>query len=150
MKVMFVLIVHKKEVPAGSNPGERIYNHSVKRQHPLLERNWESMTRSWKDSEPALNLCLQYLCDSVCAHELCRCVCNCLSPQGGVQSYSVTVLSCVASSCRQLLRMTGSGWASVLKTQSSRGRRSSSEKSRYRYLSTQETHPFNLITISAH
>jgi len=39
MKVMFVLIVHKKEVPAGSNPGERIYNHSVKRQHPLLERN---------------------------------------------------------------------------------------------------------------
>lgn len=74
MKVMFVLIVHKKEVPAGSNPGERIYNHSVKRQHPLLERNWESMTRSWKDSEPALNWCLQYLCDSACAHELCKCV----------------------------------------------------------------------------
>lgn len=46
----------KKELPAGSNPGERIYNHSVKRQHPLLERNWESITRSWKDSEPALEL----------------------------------------------------------------------------------------------
>lgn len=56
----------------------------------------------------------------------------------GVQSYSETVLSCVASSCRQLLRMTGSGWASVLKTQSSSGRRSSSEKIRYRYLSKRE------------
>lgn len=55
MKVMFVLIVHKIEVPAGSNSGKRIYNHSVKRQHPLLERNRESVTRSWKDSEPALN-----------------------------------------------------------------------------------------------
>lgn len=56
----------------------------------------------------------------------------------GIQSYSETVFSCVSSSCRQLLRMTGSGWASVLKTQSSSGRRSSSEKSRYRYLGRQE------------
>lgn len=39
MKVMFVLIVHKREVAAGNNPGRRIYNHSVKRQHPLLKRN---------------------------------------------------------------------------------------------------------------
>lgn len=72
MKVMFVLIVHKKEVPAGSNPGERIYNHSVKRQHPLLERNWESITRSWKDSEPAFNWCLQYLTVCTWTVQMCQ------------------------------------------------------------------------------
>lgn len=36
----------QKRSASGSNPGERIYNHSVKRQHPLLERNQESVTRS--------------------------------------------------------------------------------------------------------
>lgn len=48
----------------------------------------------------------------------------------GVHCQLETVLSCVASSWRQLLRMMGSGWASVLKTQSSSGRRSSSENSK--------------------
>lgn len=111
--------------------GERIYNHSVKRHHPLLERNRESITRSWKDSEPASNWCLEYFM-LLCAHEPCKCV------RDGLSCYSETVFSCVSSSCRQLLRTMGSGWASVLKTQSSSGRRSSSEKSRYRYLGRQE------------
>lgn len=66
MKVMFVLIVHKKEVPAGSNRGQRMYNHSIKQQHPLLERNYESVTRSWKDSWTCTELVFLYLWDCVC------------------------------------------------------------------------------------
>ncbi len=69
MKVMFVLIVHKKEVPAGSNSGERIYNHSVKRQHPLLERNWEShdtlLKRLWTCIELVFAIFV-WLCVCVC------------------------------------------------------------------------------------
>lgn len=53
---------------------KRIYNHSVKRHHPLLERNWESITRSWKDSEPASNWCSEYLCDSVCTWTVQMCL----------------------------------------------------------------------------
>lgn len=76
VKVMFALIVHKREVPARSNPGVRIYNHSVKRQHPLLERNWKSVTHSGKDwtcTESVLAIFVW-----ICAHWLCRRVCNCL------------------------------------------------------------------------
>ena len=100
------------------------------------------MTRSWKDSETCIELVFAIFVWLCCVHMSCANVSVTVSVVvGGVRSYSVTVLSCVASSCRQLLRMMGSGWASVLKTQSSRGRRSSSEKSRYRYLSRQEKHP---------
>lgn len=53
---------------------KRIYNHSVKLHHPLLERNWESITRSWKDSEPASNWCSEYLCDSVCTWTVQMCL----------------------------------------------------------------------------
>ncbi len=61
---------------------------------------------------------------------VCVCVCD-----GKHYSRLVCPWSCVAlCSCRQLLCITGSGWASVLNTQSSSGRRSSSENSRYRYL----------------
>ncbi len=63
---------------------------------------------------------------------VCVCVCVC---DGKHYSRLVCPWSCVAlCSCRQLLCITGSGWASVLNTQSSSGRRSSSENSRYRYL----------------
>lgn len=73
-KVMFVLIVHKKEVPAGSNPGERIYNHSVKPQHPLLERNPRVLNTLLKYSEPALTWCV---CVCVCVRARVRvCVCS--------------------------------------------------------------------------
>lgn len=83
---------------------------------------------STKDApEPASNWCLEYLCD--CAHPWLS---HFLFV--GFYCHSETVFSCVASSCRQLLRMMGNGWASVLKTQSSSGRRSSSENSKYRYL----------------
>ena len=120
----------KKKGPAGSNPGERIYNHSVKTttsftgkelRVPLLKRLWTG-----------IEICVCHICVAVCVHMNCANV----SVVVGVQSYSETVLSCGAGSSRQLLRMMGSGWASVLKTQSSRERRSSSENSRYRYLST--------------
>ena len=84
----------------------------------------------------------------VCSGGVCVCVCvfgvvryimsvsRCGSRQetGG---YSVVDLfaSCVpVSGWRQLLRMTGRAWASVLKTQSSIDSRSSSENNRYRYL----------------
>lgn len=54
---------------------------------------------------------------------------------GEYYSRDVCPSSClVPCSCRHLLRMMGSGWASVLNTQSSSGSRSSSENSRYRYL----------------
>ncbi len=77
--------------------------------------SWESMSGSVR-----LNPCV------------CVCVCVC---DGKHYSRLVCPWSCVAlCSCRQLLCITGSGWASVLNTQSSSGRRSSSENSRYRYL----------------
>lgn len=41
--------------------------------------------------------------------------------------------------------MTGSGWASVLNTQCSNGRWSSSENSRYRYLTQTNTHTYSLV-----
>lgn len=86
------------------------------------------MVSSTKDApEPAFNWCLKYLCD--CAHPRLSGLLFV-----GFHCHSETVFSCVALSCRQLLRMMGSGWASVLNTQSSSGRRSSSENSKYRYL----------------
>lgn len=65
-------------------------------------------------------------------HVSCVCVCVC---NGGHYSRRVCPSSgLVLCSCRHVWRMTGSGWASVLNTQSSRDSRSSSENSRYRYL----------------
>lgn len=128
---MFVLIVHKREGPAGSTPQQkkkkRLYNHSAKSQHPLLERNYKSVNllKRWNllwigDSSFCVytGAVLKYLSKLLVYN----------------QFYSDTIFSCVVSSSRQLLRMMGSGWASVLKTQSSRESRSSSEKSRYKYL----------------
>lgn len=61
--------------------------------------------------------------------------CAWIHVSGDFYSRGVCPSSClVPCSCRHLLRMTGSGWASVLNTQSSSGSRSSSENSRYRYL----------------
>lgn len=55
-----------QKMPAGNNPGKRIYNHSVKPQDPLLERNRVQNTRL-KKTGPALNWRFQHLTDSVCA-----------------------------------------------------------------------------------
>lgn len=110
----------QQEVPPAKKK-KRLYNHSAKSQHPLLERNYKSVNLLKR-------LNLLWIGDSS------FCVCTGAVQKLLDQFYSESIFSCVVSSCRQLLRMMGSGWASVLKTQSSRESRSSSEKSRYKYL----------------
>lgn len=143
MKVIFVLIVHKK----------RSASRKLTRQKDIQSQRKTTTSFTGKESRvrDALLKRLWTCIDLMFAIIICDCGffffffvhINCANVSlivsvVSVQSYSETVLSCVASSCRQLLRMMGSGWASVLKTQSSSGRRSSSEKSRYRYLSVSE------------
>ena len=139
MKVMFVLIVHKKrsasrklarqkDIQSQRKTTTSFTGKELRVHNTLLKRLWTCIELVFA--------IVVWLC--VCVHINCANVSVTVSVVAGdVRSYSETVLSCVASSCRQLLRMMGSGWASVLKTQSSSGRRSSSEKSRYRYLRKQ-------------
>lgn len=102
----------------------RCYNYSV--QHEILyrRRSREAAVRAAGTRGPA-SLCM-WVSGCVIAGYI-RCV-FCVS--------RVVPLWC---SSKQLLRMIGKGWASVLNTQSSRGSRSSSEKSRYRYLTFNQT-----------
>lgn len=129
MKVMFVLIVHKKEVPAGSNPPHP-------RPKDIQSQRKTTTSFTGKESRVRKTL-LKRLGTCIDSELLCDILCDCVR-LSQCRVWIQSVLSCVASFCRQLLRMTGSGWASVLNTQSSRGRRSSSEKIRYRYLSVSE------------
>lgn len=135
MKVMFVLIVPKKrsanrklarwkDIQSQRKTTKSFTGKELRVHNTLLKRLWTCIELWFA------------IFVGVWVHNYCANVS--VSVGGGVRSYSETVLSCVASSCRQLLRMMGSGWASVLKTQSSSGRRSSSEKSRYKYLSVSE------------
>lgn len=113
---------HKRSANRRQAQRKNIYNQN-KRHHPSLEGSKEFERCSWTCIQLVFGI-LVWLCTSGLSHLLFV----------GVHCHSETFFFCVASSCRQLLRMMGSGWASVLKTQSSSGRRSSSENSKYRYL----------------
>lgn len=133
-KVMFLswLSAEEKCQQENKKPSQRIYNHSI-----LCSKGTASPRR------PALSLrrTAAYFNHWLFTPPPPPSQPMCVFAWRSDQSYSDSDCSCGAPPCWQFLRMTGSGWASVLNTQSSSGRRSSSEKSRYRYLQTDGDNP---------